>query len=113
MKCYYIPSAFWIDLIKSLFSDKQLEEFIIWDNFSISGSLALAAMHLDVIYFANTSKFNLYYSNNSDDFKHITNLLCLNQGRDDVDKWLETVDDYAHSLLDEKEVYLFIINFKY
>ena len=57
MKCYYIPSAFWVDLIKSLFSNDQLEEFVILDNFSLSGSLALAAMTLDVIYFANTGKF--------------------------------------------------------
>ena len=112
MKCYYIPSIFWINLVKSLFTNEQLEEFIIWDNFAISGSLALAAMNLDVIYFANTSKFKIYYSNSSDDFKHITNLLCYNQGSDNVYKWLQTVEDYARSLLDEKEVLLFIGNFK-
>ena len=55
MKCYYIPSIFWINLVKSLFTNEQLEEFIICDNFAISGSFALAAMNLDVIYFANTS----------------------------------------------------------
>ena len=69
-------------------------------------------MNLDVIYFANTSKFKIYYSNSSDDFKHITNLLCYNQGSDEIHKWLQTVKDYAVSLLDEKEVLLFIANFK-